>query len=44
MNNDKPSIWDHILFFVLLTLFVFCTVTLVKSGIVGVFSLIGSCK
>jgi len=42
--NDKPTILDNILFFVLITLFVICTVTLIQSGIVSLFSLVGSCK
>jgi len=28
----------------LIFIFVVCTITLIKSGIVGAFSLIGSCK
>ncbi len=44
MNNDKPTILDSVLFFVLLFIFVVCTITLIQSGIIGVFSLLGSCK
>jgi hypothetical protein len=42
--NDKPTILDNILFFALIAFCVVCTITIIKSGVVGVFSLIGSCK
>ena len=42
--NDKPTILNNILFFVLVTIFVICTVTLVKAGVVSALSLFGSCK
>jgi len=44
MSDQKPTILDNILFFALITIFVVCTVSLVKSGVIGVFSLLGSCK
>jgi Flp pilus assembly pilin Flp len=44
MSDQKPTILDNILFFALIAIFVVCTFSLVQSGIVGVFSLIGSCK
>lgn len=44
MNNDKPTILDSVLFFVLIFIFVVCTITLIQSGIVSALSLLGSCK
>ncbi len=44
MSDQKPTILDNILFFALITIFVVCTVSLIKSGVIGVFSLLGSCK
>lgn len=44
MNEKKPTIVENIVFFIILTLFIVSAITLVQSGIIKVFTILGKCS